>query len=58
MKIICSVCGRDINALGQDNMSYSLEYNLCEDCYLKNKISSYITLEEYAALKKFIRRVN
>lgn len=32
MKLICSCCGRDINALGQDNMSCN-EYPLCEDCY-------------------------
>lgn len=30
--IICSCCGRDINALGQDNMGYSPSYALCEDC--------------------------
>lgn len=29
--IICSCCGRDIDAIGQDNVSYT--YNpLCEDC--------------------------
>ena len=31
-RLICSCCGRDINALGQDNMSYN-NYPLCEDCY-------------------------
>lgn len=38
MKIICSECGRDINALEQDNMSETVK-PLCEDCYyyLKNK---------------------
>lgn len=35
-KIICNNCGRDINALGQDNMSWS-ENPLCEDCYNKIK---------------------
>lgn len=30
--IICSECGRDIDAIGQDNMSPSLRYALCEDC--------------------------
>lgn len=30
--IICSECGRDIDALGQDNMSCTRE-PLCEDCW-------------------------
>lgn len=30
--IICSECGRDIDALGQDNMSCTSE-PLCEDCW-------------------------
>lgn len=54
MKIICSECGRDINALGQDNMSETME-PLCEDCYyyLKNKglvhtgLLRYLYLEGY-----------
>ena len=29
--MICSCCGRDINEIGQDNVSYN-EYPLCEDC--------------------------
>lgn len=29
---ICSCCGRDIDALGQDNMSYVSGHALCEDC--------------------------
>ena len=37
MRIICSCCGRDINALGQDNMSSTLDQNLCEDCYFEKK---------------------
>lgn len=32
MKLICSYCGRDINELGQDNMSEDLFTNECEDC--------------------------
>jgi hypothetical protein len=28
----CSHCGRDINAIGQDNCSYIPGYPLCEDC--------------------------
>ena len=30
--IIYSECGRDIDALGQDNMSFTSE-PLCEDCW-------------------------
>lgn len=30
--LICSKCGRDINAIGQDNMSATPGYPLCEDC--------------------------
>lgn len=38
----CSKCGRDINAIGQDNMSYSNDYCLCEDCArLNNKEQEY-----------------
>lgn len=29
---ICSKCGRDIDAIGQDNMSATPGYPLCEDC--------------------------
>lgn len=32
MGVICSSCGRDIDALGQDNMSCTSE-PLCEDCF-------------------------
>lgn len=32
MGVICSSCGRDIDALGQDNMSCTSE-PLCEDCW-------------------------
>lgn len=32
MGIICESCGRDIDALGQDNMSCTCEL-LCEDCW-------------------------
>ena len=31
MEIICRVCGEDIDAKGQDNMSYSGR-PICEDC--------------------------
>lgn len=38
MGIICESCGRDIDALGQDNMSCTSE-PLCEDCW--NERQSY-----------------
>jgi NMD protein affecting ribosome stability and mRNA decay len=40
MRIICSECGRDINALGQDNVSYT-NNPICQDCfyYLANSHS-------------------
>lgn len=38
MGIICGSCGRDIDALGQDNMSCTSE-PLCEDCW--NEQQSY-----------------
>lgn len=38
MGIICATCGRDIDALGQDNMSCTSE-PLCEDCW--NEQQSY-----------------
>lgn len=39
MGIICDTCGRDIDALGQDNMSCTSE-PLCEDCW--NEQQSYV----------------
>lgn len=30
--MICVVCGRDINAIGQDNVSYISGKPMCEDC--------------------------
>lgn len=30
--MICVNCGRDINAIGQDNVSYVPGQPLCEDC--------------------------
>lgn len=32
MKLICSCCGRDLNAICQANMSYRPGYVECEDC--------------------------
>lgn len=31
-KLICRKCGRDLNQIYQDNMSYTNE-PLCEDCF-------------------------
>lgn len=28
----CGYCGRDLNAIGQDNMSHNCEVVVCEDC--------------------------
>lgn len=39
-KIICRQCGRDINAIGQDNMS-SNENPLCEDCFNEEGLDKY-----------------
>lgn len=30
--MICIYCGRDIDAIGQDNCSYTLGEPICEDC--------------------------
>lgn len=30
--MICVLCGRDINAIGQDNVSCVPGYPVCEDC--------------------------
>lgn len=30
--MICVICGRDINAIGQDNVSCISGYPMCEDC--------------------------
>ena len=30
--MICEECGRDINAIGQDNFSPLCGYPVCEDC--------------------------
>lgn len=32
MILICRSCGDDINAKGQDNMSNTIGYPICEDC--------------------------
>jgi hypothetical protein len=32
-RIICAYCGRDIDEIGQDNMSSTIGRPMCEDCY-------------------------
>ena len=32
MKMICSICGRDLNEIWQSNMSTIPGYIVCEDC--------------------------
>lgn len=39
MSIYCAKCGDDIDAKGQDNMSFKPGYPLCEDCYYEPKIA-------------------
>lgn len=48
MGIICESCGRDIDALGQDNMSCTSE-PLCEDCWSERQSHA------VAALKREVR---
>lgn len=43
--IICSVCGRDIDAIGQDNVSYGSN-PICEDCAAKQQEWLYSDSEE------------
>lgn len=43
--IICSECGRDIDALGQDNMSFTSE-PLCEDCWNEVKANENQELDQ------------
>ena len=42
MTLICSYCGRDIDAIGQDNMSDDLEHNMCEDCWLERQSREFV----------------
>ncbi len=32
-RLICVFCKRDIDAIGQDNMSGTIERPMCNDCY-------------------------
>ena len=32
MSLLCDYCGRDLNAIWQDNMSCEINLVICEDC--------------------------
>lgn len=49
MGIICDTCGRDIDALGQDNMG--VDAPLCEDCWGEQQIRAAETLREVRNLR-------
>lgn len=52
MGIICESCGRDIDALGQDNMSCTSE-PLCEDCWNERQSHAVAALKrENASLRE------
>lgn len=52
MGIICESCGRDIDALGQDNMSCTSE-SLCEDCWNERQSHAVAVLKrENASLRR------
>ena len=52
MGIICDTCGRDIDALGQDNMSCTSE-PLCEDCWNERQSHAVAALKrENASLRR------
>lgn len=52
MGIICESCGRDIDALGQDNMSCTSE-PLCEDCWSERQSHAVAALRrENASLRR------
>lgn len=52
MGIICESCGRDIDALGQDNMSCTSE-PLCEDCWSERQSHAVAALKrENASLRE------
>jgi hypothetical protein len=42
----CVNCGRDIDAIGQDNVSYKAGFPLCEDCETSDIECDYEEYEE------------
>lgn len=64
----CCECGRDMDAIGQDNMSDTIGYPLCEDCsgftarksldkdyemYCKEQYDDYCKEQEIYVMGKF-----
>ena len=46
--MICEVCGRNLNAINQDNMANGRTYQvLCEDCYRKNRGGKRMAKKEF-----------
>lgn len=46
--MICVICGRDINAIGQDNVSYIPGKPMCENCMnarIKEDEEDFLTYE-------------
>ena len=43
----CIYCGRNINDIGQDNMSYECGKPICEDCYYSLHIDEIQENEEW-----------
>ena len=57
MGIICESCGRDIDALGQDNMS-CVDAPLCEDCWNEQQSHAAAVLKrENASLSGEVRKL-
>lgn len=56
MGIICDTCGRDIDALGQDNMG--VDAPLCEDCWGEQQSHAAAVLKrENASLSGEVRKL-
>lgn len=56
MRIICDTCGRDIDALGQDNMG--VDAPLCEDCWGEQQSHAAAVLKrENASLSGEVRKL-
>ena len=57
-KLICTRCGRDLNAIGQDNMSFEPNSPLCEDCNSQNidYTDPYDSIEGFETSKRFLSK--
>ena len=49
MAIICIYCGRDINALGQDNVSLTPGKPECEDCR-EAELNEFYSNDDFSAM--------